>query len=624
MPTESDPLTESKSPFVLLDDSLNREGRSLVFDDPVDVIECTRPDDVDTALANLDRALSSGLHAAGFLSYELGYPLEPKLRPLIPEARQVPLVSMGLYRDPKQLDFHETRQFVEAQANGAYSVEGLRLSLDKERYLDAVARVKAYIAAGDVYQINFTLKYLFEFTGNPWSLYADLRRRQRVAHGAYMRTRDVEVLSLSPELFVRSDHGNATVRPMKGTAERGLTPEDDEALRTWLTIDEKSRAENLMIVDLLRNDLGRIAETGSVDVAELFSVETYPTLHQMTSTVTARLRADITASQLIGNLFPCGSITGAPKVRAIEIIRELEVQPRGIYTGAIGTISPTGDANFSVAIRTLVIDRNGRGEMGIGSGIVQDSDDTAEYDECLLKARFLTEPDKPFQLIETMRWQSDDGYYLLEEHLARLAASAHQFGIPCDITGIYERLMALTSEFTDDTVRVRLLLDEDGALTLKHQPTSVPEAGAIFTYVFSELPIDSRDRHRYHKTTNRELLDAEYARLTQATGCNEVLFLNEKGEVTEGSRSNLFVDQEGCLATPPVSCGLLDGTLRRALLDDPDSNLVERVLKPCDLELARRVLLGNSVTGLVEARAHKPESAPPSSASVDTANCDRT
>ncbi len=606
MPNESDPLTESNTPFVLLDDSLNRDGRSLVFDDPVDLIECTSAEDLGPCLTALDRALSGGLHAAGFLSYELGYLLEPKLQPLLPETRQVPLISMGLFREPQQLDYRETRRFVETRANGTYSVDRLRLTLDKKAYLDAVARVKAYITAGDVYQINLTLKYLFEFTGNPWSLYADLRRRQRVAHGAYVRARDFEVLSLSPELFVRSEHGVATVRPMKGTAARGLTPEDDKTLCNWLTVDEKSRAENLMIVDLLRNDLGRIAEIGSVDVAELFSVETYPTLHQMTSTVTARLRGEVTASQLIGNLFPCGSITGAPKVRAIEIIRELEAHPRGVYTGAIGALSPTGDAKFNVAIRTLVIDRKGRGEMGIGSGIVHDSNDTAEYEECLLKARFLTQPDTPFQLIETMRWQVDDGYYLLEQHLARLAASAQHFGRPCDVAGIHKALTALSTEFTDDTVRVRLLLNEDGEITLTHLPTSLPEAGSILTYVFSEQAIDSRDRHRYHKTTNRELLDAEYATLTQATGCNEVLFLNEKGEVTEGSRSNLFVELDGRLATPPVSCGLLDGTLRRALLDASDSNIVERVLRPSDLDSARRVFLGNSVTGLVEARAHKP------------------
>lgn len=606
MSIRPDPLTESDRPLVLLDDSLNRDGHSLVFEDPVDIVECSRAEDIDSTLAALDQALARGLYAAGFLAYELGYLLEPKLRPLIPEHRQVPLVWMGLFREPQRLNYFETRQFIETRANGGYGIDKLQLTIDKERYLDAVARVKAYIAAGDVYQINYTLKYLFEFSGNPWSLYADLRRRQQVAHGAFIRARDFKVLSLSPELFVRTDDGKATVRPMKGTAAREPAPADDEASRNWLTVDEKSRAENLMIVDLLRNDLGRIAETGSVNVAELFSIETYPTLHQMTSTITARLRAEVAASQLIRNLFPCGSVTGAPKVRAIEIIRELEDLPRGVYTGAIGALSPNGDANFNVAIRTLFIDRSGQAEMGIGSGIVYDSDDVAEYEECLLKAKFLTEPDQPFQLIETMRWQSETGYYLLENHLARLAASAHHFGIPCDIADIRKALTDLPTEFSDGTMRVRLLLDQDGVVTLTHMSTSLPGADAILTYVVSGHTVDSRDHHRYHKTTNRELLDAEYARLTQATGCDEVLFLNEKGEITEGSRSNLFVDLDGSLVTPPVSCGLLDGTLRRALLDSPDSTITERILRPADLDEATRVFLGNSVTGLVEARVHKP------------------
>ncbi len=599
-------IASDKSPLVLLDDSLNHEGSSLLFDNPVDVIECIDTEDVDDALTAIDRARTSGLYAAGFLSYELAYLLEPKLRHLIHDDRRSPLIWMGLFHEPRRLRFQETHSFVEALAERDHSVKQLRLTLAKEKYLQAVERVKAYISAGDVYQINMTFKYLFELVGNPWSLYASLRRRQRVAHGAFIRTRDLDVLSLSPELFVRVDDGKATVRPMKGTAARGLTTVEDDALRHWLVSDEKSRAENLMIVDLLRNDLGRVAEIGTVNVEDLFSVETYPTLHQMTSTVTAHWKGEVSASQLIGNLFPCGSITGAPKVRAIEIIRELETEPRGIYTGAIGMFAPNGDAHFNVAIRTLVIDRMGHGEMGIGSGIVHDSDAIAEYEECLLKARFLTEPSSPYSLIETMRWQADDGYYLLEYHLARLEASAQHFGIAYDPNGTRGALESLATEFADKTVRVRLLLDQSGEITLSHVPTLVPKPGDCLTYVFSEKPIDSQNPYRYHKTTNRDLLDAEYARLTAETGCDEVLFLNENGEVTEGSRSNLFVELDGRLVTPPVSCGLLDGTLRRSLMDEPDSKIVEQVLMPSDLEKVQRVYLGNSVMGLIEARALAP------------------
>ncbi len=591
------------SPIVFLD-SLSYGEHSILYENPVSIVECCHSQHVDTALEEIDQALSEGFHAAGFFSYELGYLLEPKLCSLIPENRKIPLIWMGLFREPKQLNHAECRNFIGSRANTDYSVDQLRLTLNRFEYLEAVDRVKSYIEAGDVYQINFTFKYLFELIGNPWSLYADLRRRQRATHAAFIETQDFDILSLSPELFVHTENDNAKVRPMKGTATRGLTSDQDEKHRIWLSTDEKSRAENLMIVDLLRNDLGRVAETGSVKVRELFSVETYPTLHQMTSTVTARLRDDITTSDLIRNLFPCGSITGAPKVRAMEIIRELESTPRGAYSGAIGAFSPIGDTKFNVAIRTLVIDRDGRGELGIGSGIVHDSEPEAEYEECLLKAHFLTKPEKPFQLIETIRWQSKNGYYLLQNHLSRLAKSAQYFGITCDITSIRLALKSLTTEFINDTVRVRLLLDEYGVFSLTHLPTKLPTVDTIFTYAISSHPVDSHDPYLYHKTTNRRLYDDQHAYHSKETGCDEVLFQNERGELTEGSRSNLFVELDGILVTPPITCGLLDGTLRRALLDAADSTIIEQVVKPADLKLATRVYLGNSVMGLIESHHH--------------------
>ena len=552
----------------------------------------------------IDKARASGLHVAGFLSYELAYMLEPKLRHLIHNNRQSPLIWMGLFHEPQRLKSDETLKFINALAADNHSVEQLRLSLAKETYLQAVQRVKAYISAGDVYQINLTFKYLFELVGSSWSLYESLRQRQQVAHGAFIQTHDFDVLSFSPELFIHVTDGVATTRPMKGTAARGLTTTEDDELRHWLVKDEKSRAENLMIVDLLRNDLGRIAEIGTVSIENLFSVETYPTLHQMTSTVMAHLDGEISASKLINNLFPCGSITGAPKVRAIEIIRELETEPRGIYTGSIGMFDPNGDIKFNVAIRTLVIDRMGHGEMGIGSGIVYDSDSSAEYEECLLKARFLTEPKNTYSLIETLRWQADGGYYLLENHLERLENSALHFGIAYNASRVLSALEELVTEFVNSAVRVRLLLDQTGKLTLTHVPLSGPKLSNHLTYVFSTKTINSRDLYRYHKTTNRKLLDAEYKKLTETIGCDEVLFLNEKGEITEGSRSNLFVKLDECLVTPPTTCGLLNGTFRRSLFDAPNCNIIEQVLLPSDLERAQCIYLGNSIMGLIAAHAH--------------------
>lgn len=592
-----------REPFVLLDDSLGRNGRCWLFERPLEVVRCERPGDVAAALARLAAAGAEGLYGAGFLSYELGYLMEPKLAPLLPHNRSQPLLWFGLFDAPRELDPAAVGRWLEARTSHGYQLGELRWSLDREDYLAAARRVKEYIAAGDVYQINLTLKGLFGFTGNPLALYRDLRRRQRVAHGALVVAPDFQVLSLSPELFLRVEEGRAEARPMKGTAARGASPEEDVALGEWLCRDVKSRAENLMIVDLLRNDLGRVAEIGSVEVTDLFTVESYPTLHQMTSGITARLRADVGLPEIARGLFPCGSITGAPKLRAMEIIRELEPGERGVYTGAIGMLAPDGDALFNVAIRTVFLDGQGRGQLGVGSGIVQDSDPLVEWEECLLKARFLTDDRLPFQLIETLRWESERGYYLLDRHLNRLSHSAAYFGYPCDAKAVRERLSREAERFAAAAaMRVRLLLDEDGAISLDSRPMEIPEADHILTFVISGERVRSDDPFTYHKTTRRDLYDREFERHQKASGCAEVVFLNERGEVTEGSRTNLFIERDGALLTPPVRCGLLAGTLRRDMIENSSLTVEERVLTPADLKTAERIYLGNSVRGLMQAR----------------------
>jgi para-aminobenzoate synthetase/4-amino-4-deoxychorismate lyase len=377
---------------VLLDDGLAPDHCCSLFEEPIEIVRCDAPAEVDAVLRRLEDATAAGLHAAGFLAYELGYLLEPRLAPLLPENRDQPLIWMGLFRSERRLSSSQALQWIERQISGGYELSDLRLSISRDSYSEKFQQVLRFIEAGDAYQVNLTLKHLFRFRGDPLALYRDLRRRQPVAHGAVISTPAFSVLSLSPELFVRIADGVVEARPMKGTAARGSSPEDDERLRRWLARDEKSRAENLMIVDLLRNDIGRIAETGSVRVPDLFTVETYPTVHQMTSGITARLRQDVGTRALLHSIFPCGSITGAPKIRAMEIIRALEPMPRGVYTGAIGAIGPDRRARFNVAIRTLMLHADGRGEMGIGSGLVYDSVAEAEFEECLLKARFLTEP----------------------------------------------------------------------------------------------------------------------------------------------------------------------------------------------------------------------------------------
>ena len=595
------------TPFILLDDSLTTtppgaSGRTLLFEDPERVIAVYRPEDVEAGLDIVTDGLSRGLHATGFFAYELGYCLEPKLQSLLPRDRRQPLFWIGLFREPARFTDAETRGWLDA--NGALersTISDLQLSWTRDEYTDVFAKVQDYIAAGDVYQINLTLKYRFAFSGDPVALYSALRRKQRVEYGALIGAGDFQVLSLSPELFFRREGKHLTSRPMKGTAPRGRTPREDARLKTWLTVDEKQRAENLMIVDLLRNDLGRIAKIGSVEVTDLFTVETYRTVHQMTSGITAELRADMGLKDMLKALFPCGSVTGAPKVRAMEIIRELEAHPRGVYTGAIGHIAPNGDSQFNVAIRTLFIDADGAGEMGIGSGVVSDSKADAEFEECLLKAHFLTKADAPFELIETIRWERGLGFHLLERHLVRLQSSAGHFGYPYDRGKVLGALSAEVERLDSDVHMVRLLLAEDGTITVTSTGIELPSRETVWRFAISDQRVDEKDALFFHKTTRRQFYDREMERQKAATGCDEVVFLNKKGELTEGTRTNLFLELDGRLFTPALTCGLLPGTLREELIDLPRAAASEAVLTLADLARADRIYLGNSVRGLIRA-----------------------
>ena len=589
------------TPYVLLDDSLTPGGRSLLYADPVDVAAVSDPDDVEQGLDAIAAGVAEGLHAVGYFSYELGYCLEPRLRELLPKSRDVPLFWVGLFGAPQPLDDAATRAWLEANGGAERAqISDLNLSWSREEYAGAFAKVLDYIAAGDVYQINLTLKYHFAFAGNPVALYAALRRKQRVAYGGMIATPDLHVLSFSPELFFRRDGKQIATRPMKGTAPRGRTPREDSRLKTWLAMDEKQRAENLMIVDLLRNDLGRVAKIGSVEVTDLFTVETYRSVHQMTSGVRAELRADMGLQETLRALFPCGSVTGAPKVRAMEIIRELEAAPRGVYTGSIGHFTPHGDAQFNVGIRTVVL-HGGRGEMGIGSGVVADSKADSEFEECLLKAHFLTKADAPFELIETLRWEREQGFHLLERHLARLQSSAAHFGYPYSREAVLAALQAEVAGLQGDTYLVRLLLAEEGAMTATSTAIELPAKGTVWRFVISDQRVDEKDPLFFHKTTRRQFYDREMERQKALTGCDEVIFLNKRGELTEGTRTTLFLELDGRLFTPALTCGLLPGTLREELLDLPRAAASEAIITPADLERADRIYLGNSVRGLIRA-----------------------
>ncbi|MCR4377000.1 MAG: aminodeoxychorismate synthase component I [Rhodospirillales bacterium] len=601
---------EITAPFVLFDDAHSENGsdpqglaetRMRLYASPLEVLECRHAADVPDTLAKIDHALASGHHVAGYLAYELGYLLEPKLASLLPDNLDGPLIWMGVFATAQLLDADESAALLNDWAQEDHHVGPLTTAMIRERYMANVETVRDHIRAGDIYQINYTFKQRFAYSGSALSLYAALRDRQRASFGALIATGTRHILSLSPELFVEVQGGIARTRPMKGTAARAASTPADAARRHWLRDDEKSKAENLMIVDLLRNDLGRVAQVGSVTVTDLFSVETYPTLHQMTSGIEARLRADVSFSQLIGALFPCGSVTGAPKVKAMEIIRTLEDAPRGVYTGAIGYASATDGIRFNVAIRTLDLDNAGHGEMGIGSGIVYDSDAGEEWDECHLKARFLTDADQPaFALLETLKWDNEAGFALLDRHLDRLAESAAYFCFPYHKHAVMEALNAAVLGHKDP-LRLRLTLDAHGAATVETKPLKPLGADGVLYFAVSDKIVDTDSPFTHHKTTRRAFYDDERARAQS----DEVLFLNAQGELTEGSFTNVFVelaeDMGGVLRTPPTSCGLLAGTLRQELLDS--GRAIEAILTLSDLKAPNRVFLGNSVRGLMPAKA---------------------
>jgi para-aminobenzoate synthetase/4-amino-4-deoxychorismate lyase len=585
---------------ILIDNARERPGAASLFENPREIIRAESHEEVARAIDAMEAALASGAHLAGFFSYELGYALEPRIEGLMPLDQKVPLLLFGVFDEVRILNGLEIEDFLNSSITGDYSLSRPELTLDEPGYLARFEKVKDYIAAGDIYQLNLTLKGRSNFSGDAVALYRDLRLKQPVSYAALIETDDFTVVSASPELFLQIDRGHALARPMKGTAARGLTLERDETVRRWLAADLKSRAENLMIVDLMRNDLGRVAKTGSVRVSDLFSVETYETLHQMTSGVEAQLKEGTGIKELLFSLFPPGSITGAPKVRAMEIISELESEPRGVYTGAIGSISPERNACFNVAIRTVTIFPQGQAEIGIGSGVVHDSQARAEYDECLLKMRFLTDPVRDFQLIETMLHTPQEGYALLGRHVDRLEASAKYFQYPFVRNSTLNALKDHASRLGDGTYRVRLLAFKDGSTTIAE--TALPEGSELseMVYTVSRHTMASDDVFLYHKTTNRELYDNEWAACHDTLGSDEVIFLNERGEVTEGSRTNIFARIDGKLLTPSLACGLLPGTFRADMLASKKAE--EAVLTLDDLARAETLYLGNSVRGLLPAR----------------------
>lgn len=589
---------------VVLDDA--QAGCARIFADPSSVIVATEPAAVPGALAAMQRALASGHYLAGYFSYELGYVLEPRLARLLPSARRVPLLWFGAYATPPtRLDG--------AAAAGPWPDDArvyatpLDFEWNREAYRTRFDKAMAAIRAGDTYQVNLSMRARFRVTGSPRALYGQLRHQAGSAHGAFVDDGERQLLSFSPELFFAVDAGGKIIaRPMKGTAPRGADAATDRDRRDRLQASPKDRAENLMIVDLIRNDLGRLAQTGSVEVPERFAIETYPTVHQMTSTVRALLKPGRGVADILQALYPCGSVTGAPKIRAMEIIRSLETSPRGAYCGAIGMFAPDGSARFNVAIRTLTI-ADGAGELGVGGAVVSDSDADQEYDECLLKARFYATGRRPISLIETMPY-TRGGWPRRDRHLRRMRNSAAALGIPFDMSRAIQALNAALAARPAQDQRVRLCLHEAG--TMEIEAGAMPRRSEPLQFLVSRAAVRSDDPLAHHKTRWREAHEQACA-WARSRGADEAILLNQCGEISEGTRTNVFLERQGKLLTPPLSSGGLPGCLRAELLES--GRCREAVLTPDDLYGADRVFLGNSLRGLVRAipcrpadRAHGP------------------
>jgi para-aminobenzoate synthetase/4-amino-4-deoxychorismate lyase len=577
------------------DDLTGREP-SLRLSEPVGVFEAVSPDEVASVVAAAEAAALRGLWVAGAVSYDAASGLDPALRVRArsgddPFAR-FPLAWFALF------ERHEETVLPDPPDTDEHAVpDTWRPSVDRSGYDAAISAIHEHIAAGDTYQVNHTFRLRSRIEGDERGLYRDLCFAQRGAYSAYLNLGRYRVMSASPELFFRIDDGRITTRPMKGTAPRGRWLAEDEAIRTKLQGSVKDRAENAMIVDLLRNDLGRVARLGSVRWSDVFEAERYETVWQLTSTVTAELDPRASLLDVFRALFPCGSVTGAPKVRTMELIAELEDSPRGIYCGTVGYVAP-GDApsgpraRFNVAIRTVALDaETASAEYGVGGGITWDSRAGAEYDETLAKARVLTARRPRFELIETLRHDPDTGFRRLAEHLARLRDSAQYFGFACDEAEVLAALHAAAGRVPDRVARVRLSLDRRGRLDAGAVPmSSSPEP--VRLAIDTGNPVDPTDVTLFHKTTLRARYDNARSRHPDA---DDVVLVNVAGEITETTVANVAVLAEGLWWTPPLQSGLLPGTERAALL--ADGTLRERRVPLEHLLQADDVAVLSSVRG---------------------------
>lgn len=560
------------------------DSRPLSFTNPLKVYIAHTIEEVLPQFQKVQEAVEQGHYAAGYVSYEAAPAFESSLQ--VKDGGTMPLLWFGIFEKPGGLP---------EISSGAFQLADWKSETDAHSYHAGFEKIKSEIERGNTYQVNYTMRLQSLFEGDDLAFFDRLKRAQQSNYSAYLNVGTHRILSASPELFFRWQDGQLVTRPMKGTVKRGMTLKMDQDNAAWLAASGKNQAENYMIVDLLRNDLGMIAEQGSVKVPQLKEIEKYPTVWQMTSTITANTKPGTTIIDIFKALFPCGSITGAPKIKTMEIISEIENSPRGVYCGAIGYITPDSEAVFNVPIRTVVIDADtNQAEYGVGGGITWDSELTEEYDEAFLKAKLLSVERPAYKLLESMKLD-DAGYHLLEEHIERMKRSAVYFGFPFPEWKLRNELDKHARSNMGGVQKVRILLDEKGILEVSGQAIKPFDENIPIKVILAESPISSGNPFLFHKTTNRGVYEKFQVNHPDFF---DVLLWNEEGFITEFTNGNVVVKMEGDLFTPPIEAGLLAGTFRQDLIK---GNVIkERQISKDDLTLAEEIWFTNSVRGMVK------------------------
>lgn len=573
------------------------QALSYLFVDPVEVINIRSKRNLDKKLKEIDQLIRDGYSAYLIMHYEAGYLFEKRLHPFLDNKEN--LIQVFFCNQKDVIKYKSTSLTITENETSSYSISDFRLNNSKREFNQSIKRIKKYIEQGDTYQVNYTVKGKYNFKGDIADLFIKLLYNQSAKYSTLINNKDEFILSMSPELFFKLDGRKITARPMKGTSRRGYEIQNDSMIKYNLSINEKNRAENVMIVDLLRNDLGRISEFGSVQVQKLFEIEKYESLYQMTSEISSKLNKQIILSSILKNIYPCGSITGAPKIRTMEIIRELEKEKRGIYTGSIGMIHKKKRV-FNVAIRTLVMDKKTfKGEIGLGSGIVWDSDPGEEFKETVLKSRFLTHTENEFKLFETMLLEKGQITFL-EDHLKRLSSAASFFLFKYDENKIVKKIdNKIAKQKNQNSQRVKLSLSKWGKIEIEITPlVNLPEEIKV---IISRKRIHTQNKFQHFKTTNRILYNKEHKYYSKR-GYYDVLYFNEKNELAEGSITNIFLNIRGTYFTPPVSSGVLAGVYRN-ILSRRDTGIKERTLYYEDLMEADEIILTNALRK--EIKVHK-------------------